>query len=179
MLSLCRTWRSLSSHASAVSEEMCTQWIFIIKAVNVLQYILNIITVQHQTMHLDFSCYCMHWCLREKRREVLCPGRCIYGKGICSLDLHKKSAQLLYERHKFLVVLWYAGMQTSPSFSNATCLCSKFKGMMEKWNLNPDWIIRDFSKCISVFLSVLTSICQCQIVYFLYYIFPTRYRSSR
>lgn len=56
---------------------------------------------------------------KGRKKEVVYLGGCVYSKRICSLDLHKEAARLHYERHKPHVVLWYAGMQTSPSFSKA------------------------------------------------------------
>lgn len=173
MLSLCRTWCSLSSHASAVSEKMCMHCIFITKTVNLLQCIY----LKHQysiTSNYASRFIMLLYALvpKGRKKEVIYLGRYVYGKSICSLDLHKEAARLHYERHKLLVVLWYTGMQSFPSFSKATSLCSQFKEMMEKWNLNPDWmyIFEIFLFKVHLYLQFCFDFCscQCQILYFLY-----------
>lgn len=104
-----------------------------------------------------------------KRREVIYLERCIYDKHICSLDLHKKAAELDYQRYKLLVVLQHTG--TLHRFLRQL-VYSQLKEMMEKLNLNPDGmhILEIFIFKGHLHLPLRFDICIC-IVHVKFYVF--------
>lgn len=164
--SLCRTWCSLASHASAVwgvhalhiYHQDCSSFAVYLK----YQYCITSNCASRFIMLLYVLVP------KGRKKKFIHQGRWIYAKCICSLGLYKEAAQLHCKRHKPFVMLWYRDADFPIIFWGNLCifLIQRNDGKMKF----KSWLvvyIRDFP---SPFCFDFCS-CQCQILYFLYYLF--------
>lgn len=86
MLSLCRLWCSLSSHASAVSEKMCMQCIFITKTESLVVYPTHQYTIANYAPRFIMLLYAL---IPKGKKE---------GNHICCAFMVSTSAALICTR---------------------------------------------------------------------------------
>lgn len=87
--------------------------IFITKTESLVVYPTHQYTIASYAPRFIMLLYALIPKGKKRRKSYML---CIYGKHICSLNLHKRAVQLHWEGHRFIMVLQYTGAEASIFF---------------------------------------------------------------